>query len=137
MGRAYEKKLQCLEAVGRADVDAERRYLLANVVENYVELDEDEQKRFDAELQRGEHKEVKKMVQTWQEAVATWKAQGEASGRVEAAREAIVRLAKHHHGSVPPEFVASLETIDDTDRLYHILEQITEVRSLDQVDFGA
>jgi len=132
-----DKKMACFEAVQRADVDDEKRYLLKSVVENYVELDEEEQKRFAAKLKREEHKEVRKMVQTWQEARETWEARGEARGEVKAARKAIVRLAKHRHGSVPPEFVEKLETVDDTERLYHILEQVTEVPSLAQIDFGS
>ncbi|MCP4657150.1 MAG: hypothetical protein GY856_17210 [bacterium] len=76
------------------------------------------------------------MVITWEDALAERWAAGLAEGKLDATRQAIVLLAKHHHGSLPADFEEKLEAIDDLSRLYEILEQVTEVRSLDELDLS-
>ncbi|MCP4660746.1 MAG: hypothetical protein GY856_35540, partial [bacterium] len=136
-----EQKLQCLEAVGRAEVDDEKRYLLAKVVDVSLELNDEENTRFTRELEQGKRKEVQKMVLTWQEALAESDTQGEARGRtrgrVEEAREAVVLVVRSKWGSPPNGFVARLEAIDDLDRLHEIMEQALNVHSLDEIELDA
>ena len=43
------KKLRCLQAIGHAQIDDARRFLLAKIVDLYVELDEAQTKRFAAQ----------------------------------------------------------------------------------------
>ena len=45
-----EKRLRRLKAIGNADVDEARRFLLGKVMELYVELDEAQAERFAAEV---------------------------------------------------------------------------------------
>ncbi|MCP4656914.1 MAG: hypothetical protein GY856_16000 [bacterium] len=98
--------------------------------------------------------EVKKMLLTWDEALAESKAQGmalgktegmalgrvegeargEARGEVNQAREAVLLVARHRWGSLPNDFAAKLESINELDRLHEIMEQALEVQSLDEVD---
>ncbi len=50
------------------------------VVETYIELNEDEELRFAAEMQREGNKEVREMVVTWEEALAESRAEGKTEG---------------------------------------------------------
>lgn len=124
-----EQKVKCLEAVSRTQLDDERRYLLTNVIDIYLDLDEEEEMRFRQELDKGDRKEVKKMVLTFQEAIAD----GEARGKVTEARKAVLRVAEHRWGSPPDDFVSKLEAVDDLDRLHGIMEQALKVSSLDEI----
>ena len=44
-----------------------------------------------------------------------------------------VRVAKHRHGQLPDGFEEKLEAIDDLSRLYEILEQVSDVSSLEEL----
>ncbi len=132
-----EQKLQCLEAVRRAEGDDEKRYLLAKVVDVSLELDDEENSRFTCELEQGKRREVQKMVLTWQEALAESDTQGRTRGRIEEAREAVVLVVRNKWGSPPNDFLARLEAIDDLDRLHEIMEQALNVHSLDEINLDA
>ncbi len=62
-----EKKLECLRRVGRAEVDDARRFLLANIVETYIELDEASQEEYESLLAAEPNEEVRAMEMTWAE----------------------------------------------------------------------
>ncbi len=131
-----------------------RQYTLGEVVKAAVQLDETETSRFDQELEKRE--EVKKMLLTWDEALAESKAQGmalgktegmalgktegEAMGRAEGeikqAREAVLLVVRHRWGSVPNDFAAKLESIIELARLHEIMEQVLDVQSLDEIDLN-
>ncbi len=134
-----EQKIRCYEAVRRVDVDDEKRYLLANVVESYLKLDEVETARFNAEVGREERQEVGKMIQTFSEALADREARGEAKGKSEgmlqATRDAIVLLARSLHRVLPTGFEEKLNAIANLDRLRQILGQVPKVRSLEEIVF--
>ena len=134
-----EQKLRCLTAISRAEgLDVSRQYVLTRVVDNYLELSENESERFAAELEREANKEVRDMVVTWEEALAESRAEGEARGKaqglLEAARKAIVLLARRCHRDVPADFEETLGAIDDLERLYRILERIVDAPSMAQLD---
>ena len=74
-----EKKLHCLQAISRAAIDDARRFLLAKIVDIYVELDEAEAERYAAEVNSEDNEEVREMVITWEETIAASKAEGEAT----------------------------------------------------------
>jgi hypothetical protein len=153
-----EQKLECLRGISRAEaLDMSQRYVLGKIVDNYLDLSDDEEGRFAAELKRGANKEVSEMVVTWEEALeereATGEARGEATGEargevtgearglaagaVREARKAILLLAERRQ-RLPPEelaaLAAKLEAIHDLDRLHRILEAIVEVSSLAELD---
>ncbi|MCP4591754.1 MAG: hypothetical protein GY842_13525 [bacterium] len=129
-----EQKLRCLRAVSRADVDDAQRFVLAKIVDIYVELKADDEKRFQAELEREANKEVSDMVITWDEALAEREARGEAKGVAKGVHEAIVLVVNHRFGSPPAAFVEALEKIDDLSRLHDLLDQSLTVNSLDELD---
>ncbi len=130
-----EQKVQCLNGIGLAEgLDLSHRYVLQKIVDTYLKLSENEEERFKAELKREANKEARNMVVTWEEALAEREARGEAKGRLEAARKAIVLLAKRCHREIPPDFEERLNAIDDLGRLYEILGRIVEVSSVAELD---
>jgi len=141
-----EQKIECLRAVKRADVNDSQRFMLATIVNRFVELDSEEKERYEMEIMREDNKEVQQMLLTWDEALAQERAlgeakgeargeaRGEAKGLLKATREAIVLVAERRHGAVPAAFVEALEKIDDLSRLHEFLDQALTVRSLDELD---
>ncbi len=135
------QKLRCLKAIGRAEhLDIDRRYVLVRVVETYLRLDEAEEQRFKAEMEREVNKEVREMVVTWEEALAEREARGKATGRslgqVEAAQGADLRAAERRFGPLPQAFEERIHAIRSLDRLYQILDQILEAQSIDEIDLN-
>lgn len=132
-----EKKLRCLRAISRADVDDARRYVLARIVDVYVQLNETEAARFAAEVERESNEEVRRMVITWEDALAAskteGKAEGKTEGKAEAARSHILRILQRRLSSVPPSVEDKLRAIDRVERLEEILDQAIVVRSVDEL----
>jgi hypothetical protein len=136
---AVEKKLHCLEAVSRAEVDEARKMVLANIVETYVELSPEQKDRFAAEIHREERKEVREMQMTWADKLeakgrAQGRAQGRDQGKIQGTREAIVLFWEHRLGPMPDEARQQLEAIDDLERLHRILEQVSGARSAAEIE---
>jgi hypothetical protein len=127
-----EQKLFCLEAVGRARLPLAQEYVLAKVVKSRIELSPEDERRFE-ELVRERGEEVEAMAVTWEEALAEREAIGEAKGKLIATRQAITLLAKHCFRSLPAGFDEQLEAIDDLGRLYEILEQVHEARTIEEL----
>jgi hypothetical protein len=143
-----EQKLFCLEAVSRARLPLAQEYVLAKVVKSRIELSPEDERRFQ-ELVRERGEEVEAMAVTWEEALAEREAigaakglaegeakglaEGEAKGKLIATRQAITLLAKHCFRSLPAGFEEQLEAIDDLGRLYEILEQVHEARSVGEL----
>ena len=69
--------------------------MLAEIIRLHVDLDEEQQAKFDAALRAEENKEVREMVVTWEEHLAASKAEGKAEGEAEglltAMRNSILR----------------------------------------------
>jgi hypothetical protein len=143
-----EQKLFCLEAVSRARLPLAQEYVLAKVVKSRIELSPEDERRFE-ELVRERGEEVEAMAVTWEEALAEREAigeakglaegeakglaEGEAKGKLIATRQAITLLAKHCFRSLPAGFEEKLEAIDDLGRLYEILEQVHEARTIEEL----
>ncbi len=122
-----EKKMRCFERIGRAEeLDIRQRFLLARVVDTYVELTEREQERFAAELARAENKEVREMVVTWEEALTEREAR--------AKQEDLLLVARHRFVPMPAELEDKIRTISDPDRLNDLLVQLLESDSVDDLD---
>ena len=144
-----ERKVRCLRAISQADnLDMRARFLLARVVDTYVHLTGDEEKRFVAELNRQDNEEVRMMAVTWEETLvereargraegeARGRAEGEARGRTRAAQDADLRAAERRFGAVPRAFVDRIRATQDPERLYQILDQILEAKSIDDIELG-
>ena len=148
-----ERKMRCLRAIGQAeDLDLRQRFLLARVVNTYIQLTKDEEKRFAADLNQEVNEEVRNMAITWDETLAErealgeargraegearGRAEGEARGRAHAAQDADLRVARRRFGALPPAFEEKIRATEDPDRLTQILDQILEAKSIDEVELG-
>ena len=138
-----EKKLRCLQAISRAEgLGISQRYLLAKVVDTYVQLTAEDERRFAQAVASEANEEVRNMIVTWDEALADkearGRAEGEAKGRVighiEAAQEAALRAARRRFGPLPRGFEEKIRAIEDLERLYEILDRTLEARSLAGID---
>ena len=133
-----EQKLHCLQAIGRAKhLDQDRQYVLVKVVETYLRLNEIEERRFQAEMEREVNKEVREMVVTWEEALAEREAEGESRGRAEgeaiAKQDDILFVARHQFHDLPSGFEDTIRAISDLDRLNGLFEQVLKTESLEDV----
>ncbi len=132
-----EHKLRCLERISQARLDVRQGYVLGKIVDKYLSLSKNEQERFTAELARETHQEVRKMAVTWEEALeereARGRAEGLSEGQIEAARKAILLMAGKFWSEVPARLAEQLETIQEPERLYEILERVPEVRSVEDL----
>jgi hypothetical protein len=124
-----EKRLRCLKAIGHKDVDEARRFLLAKVVDLYVELDEAQAARFAAEVAKEGNEEVREMVITWEETIADRVARG----KIALARDHILRILKQRFESVPAFVRQKIEGIQSLERLEGILDQAIVVSSVDDL----
>ncbi len=136
-----ELKMRCLWAIGEAKtLDQRQRFLLARVVNTYIQLTAEQEQRFVAELNRESNKEVRMMAITWDETLAErearGRAEGEARGEARAAQEADLRVAKRRFGALPSAFQDRIRATQDVDRLYQILDQILEASSIDEIELG-
>jgi hypothetical protein len=135
-----EQKLHCLRAISRAKVDEARRYVLANVVDTYVQLNPEEDERFAGALASEANKEVSDMEITWEGALAAREKkgfdEGEAIGEAKATRKAIILALNRRLGPVPDEVIERLTSISDIQRLQSILEQAVSAGSIDEIDFA-
>ena len=135
-----EQKLRCLGRISRSDLDLRHQYVLGKVVDKYLELDDNEEERFTAELEREANREIREMAVTWEEALDESRAQGRAEGRAEgqteAIQDAILLLADRFWSEVSAEFAKKVRSIHAIDVLHAILERIPRVRSAAELDLG-
>ncbi len=143
---APQHKLECLRRVGRAEVDDARRFLLANIVETYVELDETAQEEYQRLLAAEPNREVQAMEMTWAE---TLEAKGEArgiekgmekgmeegleKGRLEGMRALVTDLLERRFGPLAQETEEHLAAIASADELFHLHQRAFVVESLGEL----
>jgi len=131
-----EQKWQCQKSIRlRRELTVAGAFVLDRIVDTQLQLDSAQEKRY-RELVRLEGKEVQEMVITWEDALAEREARGEARGQLKATRGAIVLLARHRHGELPDGFEEKLASIESLRRLYEILEQVSDVASLKELDLA-
>jgi len=143
------QKLRCRKAIRHAGLPLAEAFVLDRIVDTQLKLNPTQEKRY-RELERREGKEIQEMVITWEDALADryakgraegearGEARGEAKGRAEgelqAARRAVVLLARHRHDELPDGFEDKLEAIHSLQRLYEILEQVSDGASLEELE---
>lgn len=138
-----EQKLRCRKAIRRVELPLAEAFVLDRVVDTQLQLNPAQKKRY-RELERLEGKEVQEMVITWEDALAEryakgraeGEARGEARGELKATRRAIALLAGHRHDELPDGFEKKLEAVDSLQRLYEILEQVSDIASLEDLDLA-
>jgi hypothetical protein len=140
-----EKRLRCLRAISEHEIDNAQRFLLAKIVDLYIELDEAEAERFAVEASKDKNEEVLDMVITWEETLAAatatgeeiGEARGEARGGLLALRNSVLRILKKRLESVPAFVRTRLDAIQSIERLEEILDQALTVSSVDELGLDA
>ena len=151
-----EKKLACMRAIAE-EPDNDKRFLLSRAVEVSLKLKKSEQQRFEAML-AAEAPEVKKMVITWNDALADrearglavgeargiavgeargiavgearGKVEGKIEGKIEGIRGAVELLLGQRLGTVPASVRQKLASIADLSRLSALLGVAASAASL-------
>ena len=126
-----ERKVRCLKAVRRAELDEARSFELANIVDTYIPLDPAEETRFEALIEQDTSKEVQEMVITWEDALADREARGIQTG------EALVlkRLLARRCGELPAWVDERLEQAS-REELEGWADRVLDARRLEDV-FGS
>ncbi len=127
---APEHRIECLRRVGHAKVDDARRFLLANIVETYIQLDDAAQEEYDALLAEEGNEEVATMEMTWAE---TLEAKGKEKGRVEGMRSLLSELLESRFGPLSGETRERLDAIASADQLTSLFQRALEARSLGEL----
>jgi hypothetical protein len=133
-----QKRVRCMAAIRRADIEDDRRFLLAKLVEIYVELNDAETERYHAELNEQDNEEVREMVITWEETLAASEAKGKTEGEARglvAMRNSILRVLSRRFGSAPADLRQKLDAIHSVERLEEIHDQALTVSSVDELVF--
>ena len=108
------------------------RFQLLNIVETYVQLDENDTERY-AEALAEAPEEVTIVEMTWAEQMmAKGEARGEARGRAEGLRTALRRFLEQRFGHLPEASDRRLAAIDEVDALERLSDRAFRGASLDE-----
>ncbi len=127
---APEHRIECLRRVGRAEVDDAKRFLLANIVETYIELDEAAQGEYQRLLAAEANQEVRTMEMTWADTLRT---EGMEQGRAEGMRAFLSELLEERFGPLSQETTERLHSICSTEELSRLHRRALHVASLQEV----
>ncbi len=139
-----ERKVRCLRAIRRAEIDDSRRFVLFRIVDTYARLKPEEQRRFDAEIERDRNKEVQDMVITWEEALTASKTEGIQLGLEQGVRQGLEqgvrqgkvavlkRLLKRRFGDLP-EWADERLVRASREELETWLERVLDAKRLEDV----
>ncbi len=136
---APEHRIECLRRVGQAEVDDARRFLLANIVETYIELDKAERQEYERLLAAEPNREVHAMEMTWAdtlkaEGMEKGLAKGLEKGRLEGMRALVADLLEHQFGPLSKETKGRLEAVASADELSQLFQHALEVESLGELE---
>jgi len=107
-GRAM-LKFRLMQRIAGSRLDEARTFLLLNVVETYLELDEAEQAEYRARLGTEGGAEVEMLETTWAERKIL---EGREQGRAEGQRAILRRVALARFGVLPPVLAARIDEAD-------------------------
>ncbi len=129
-----EHRIECLRRVGRAAVDDARKFLLMNIVETYVQLDEAAQGEYETLLAAEPNREVQAMEMTWADTLeARGMEKGMEKGRLEGMRALVADLLERQFGPLSEETKGRLDAIASAEELFRLNQRALEVRSLDEL----
>jgi Domain of unknown function (DUF4351) len=135
-------KLECLRRIASADLDDERRFLLVNCVETYLELEGEEAARFTAALAEEPNREVQAMEMTWSEKLehkglergrAQGRQEGREQGRQEGMRSLLLGLMEKRLGPLPTDVRRQVEAIDSAEELSRLAGRVLDARSWEDI----
>jgi hypothetical protein len=123
-------KLACLRRIAVADLEGERRLLLVDFVEAYLELNSNEAEEYARLCTVRENREVREMATTWSERIRQEGVQQGLETGLQAMRTMLLTLLDQRFGPLPEETRARVEAITSLSRLSRLGEKVLTARSL-------
>ncbi len=135
---APEHRIECLRRVGQADVDDARRFLLANIVETYVELSDEGQEEYERLLAAERNREVYAMETTWADrleakGIEKGLEKGREEGRLEGMRTLVTDLLESRFGPLPVGMKEHLGALASADELSRFFQRALDASSLSEL----
>ena len=129
-GDRVDLRLAVLEKIAAGGLDEARQYLLVNLVETYLELNEAEQATYQGRLQEKGKGAVETLELTWGERMEQ---KGREQGALQAKREVLLDQLRTKFGEVPADLAARIGQADDA-QITHLLRQAVLVQRLEELD---
>jgi predicted transposase YdaD len=127
--RRAELHAEALKRIARSGDNDWRRYLLAECVEAYANLDEAQRQRLEALLTSEKYQEVRPfMITTYERG----KIEGRIEGRVEGRRETALLQLEAKFGPLSPEVKQRVEALT-SEQLGQVLLNIVKAQSLKEL----
>ena len=153
-----EHKLACLRRIAQSDLEDDRKLLLADCVEMYLELTSGEVREYETLARHEPHREVRAVQMTWsqrikaegfklgrqegrQEGLQEGQKEGRQAGLKEGQKEGLekgmrqllLRQLERRFGPLPESVRAKVEAIASTRRLTRLSDQLLAASSLDEL----
>jgi len=129
-----EHKLACLRRIAQSDLAEERKLLLADCVEMYLQLTPEEAQVYETLAQRGPHLEVRAVQMTWSQRI---KAEGfkigRKAGREQGMRQLLLHQLERRFGPLPARVREEVEAIVSPRRLTRLSEKVLVASSLEDL----
>jgi len=135
---AARHRLSCLEPMTTAELTDKQRFLLVNLVETYIQLDEAAQEEYEALLADQGHEEVVAMEMTWagkiaHEARETALQEGREEGREEGKRDLLLEQLEHRFGRLPKATVNRVNALTSSEELSRLAARVLDAPSLEDL----
>lgn len=135
---AAEHRLACLWPVARADLDDARKFLLANFIATYVQLDEAEREEYENLLREEENREVALMAELTlttnaDRLVRKGYDQGLREGKEAGERDLLIRLLTRRFGALPEATRRQVQALTSPEELAELAERVLDAKSLDDL----
>ena len=129
-------KAALLDRLRQSDLDEARRFLLLNLIESYLTLDDQETVSLRTELLARGGTELGATIETWTERMMARGAergreQGIEQGALQGERALVLRMVGARFGSVPEAVRRSIETAD-RQTVEHLAERLVQVPSIEE-----
>lgn len=133
-----EHRLACMRPLAHADLDDARKFLLANFIATYVQLDEPEQEEYEVLLRNEENREVAVMAELTLTTNADRLVQkgyetGERAGREQGQRDLLLRQLTHRFGPLPEATRQRVQALASPEELQELAERVLDAKSLDDL----
>ena len=132
-GRPYQKQVS-LQRIAISTVDEARKMLLANIVETYLPLSEEEQGRFRELLAQSGSEETNQMISVYEErGIAKGLQQGIVGGK----RDMMLKLLRLKFGTLPQNVEAKVQALTAETELDTLSERVLTANSLQEMGLEA
>ena len=114
-------KAQALKRVAEADETEQRQFILGEIVDAYLKLDEQENAEFEELLGKRQYERAKTMTTTWHQ-------KGRAEGKAEGKAEMLLRLGTRRFGDPPREVRDALTAMSDPVELEILADRLLDAK---------